>query len=52
MGVVSKFESKQVKSLDFIAYSFFKYFDHKIFILRATLHPKVAINFECSHLEV
>ena len=52
MGIVSKFGSKQSKSLDFTAYSFFRDFDQKNFILCTTLHPKIAINFECNHKEV
>ena len=36
---------------DFMAYSVFKDFDKKNFILRATLHPKMPINFERNHLE-
>ena len=51
MGVTLKFELKQRKSLDFIAYSVFKDFDKKNFILRATLHPKMAINFERNYLK-
>ena len=50
MCVVSKFKSKQSKSLDFIAYSVFKDFDQKNSILRATFHPKMAIDFERNHL--
>ena len=50
-GVVSKFESKRSKSLDFIGYSVFKEFDKKNFIHRATLHPKMAIEFaKLSHI--
>ena len=49
MGVLSKFESKQSKSLDVLAYSVFRDFDQKNFILLATLHPKMAINFEANH---
>ena len=42
---------KQSKSLDFMAYFVFKDFDKNNFILRATLHPKMAIKFERNHLE-
>ena len=51
MDVVSKFELKRSKSLDFIAYSVLKDFDQKNSILRATLHPKMAIDFERNYLE-
>ena len=51
MGIVSKCESKQSKSFAFITYSVFKDFDQKIFILLATLHLKMAINFERNHLK-
>ena len=34
-----------------MAYSVLKDFDKKNFILRATLHPKMAIDFESNHLE-
>ena len=34
-----------------MAYSVFKDFEKKNFILHATLHPKMAINFERNHLE-
>ena len=34
-----------------MAYSDFKDFDKKNFILRAMLHPKIAINFESNNLE-
>ena len=50
MGVVSKFESKGSKLLDFIAYSVFKDFDQKIFIRCVMLHPKIDINFERNYL--
>ena len=50
MSVMSKFESKRSKSLDFIAYSVFKDFDQKNSILRATVHPKMPIDFERNHL--
>ena len=46
MSIVSNFEAKGSKSLDFIASSVFKNSDQKNFIPRATLHPKMAINFE------
>ena len=46
MSLMSKFESKRSKSLDFIAYSVFKDFNKKIFIPRATFHPKMVIYFE------
>ena len=51
LGGMSKFESKWSKSFDFITYPIFKDFDKKIVILRATLHPKMAMNFERNHLE-
>ena len=51
MSVISKLESKRSKSLDCIAYSVFKDFDQKNYILRATLHPKMNIKFERKHLE-
>ena len=51
MVIVSKFESKGSKSLDFLAYSVFKDFDQRNFMLLATLHPKMAIDFGCKHLE-
>ena len=49
MSVMSKFESKRSKSLDFIVYSVFKDFDQKNSILRAIPHPKMAIDFERNH---
>ena len=49
-GYVSKFESKRSKSLDSIAYSVFKDFDQKNYIFRATLHSKMAIDFEPHHV--
>ena len=51
MGVVSKFEYKRSKFLDFIAYSVFKDFEQKKFVLRATIHPKMIINFERNHVQ-
>ena len=51
MGAMSKLESKQRKSLDFIVYFDFKDFDQRNSILRATFRPKMTINFERNHLE-
>ena len=51
MCVLSKFESKRSKSLDFTVYSIFKDFGKKNFILRAMLHTKMAINFERNHIK-
>ena len=51
IGVVSKFEWKRSKSLDFIANSVFKDFEKKNLFFCATLHLKTATNFERNHPE-
>ena len=52
MSVMSKFESKRSKTLDFIAYSIFKGFDQKSLIIRATFLPRMAINFKRNYKDI